>query len=132
MNEVVSVGSISFCCVQRSSDIVKKSTYNQLKYYLLFVVLLVTVFNLNAGNLTGYVFSLNSMGNKAPLSGAYVYSSNPLTGTITDATGQFTLKKEDTNSTYLIATFEGFNPDTIQVKSADNQSFEFVLKEEGY
>jgi len=129
MNEVVSEGSISFCSVQRNSDIVKKSTYNQLKYYLLVIVLLVTVFNLNAGNLIGFVFSLDSMGNKVPLSGAYVYSSNPQTGTITDATGRFTLKKEDTNSTYLIATFEGFNPDTIQVKSTDNQSFEFILKE---
>ncbi|MDP4237952.1 MAG: TonB-dependent receptor [Bacteroidota bacterium] len=130
MNEDMSKGSISFRCAGDSFGRTKKTgRYIRLRYSVLSAIFLVLFMSLNAGNIAGTVYSLDDTGDKAPLSGAYVCLPNSQTGTVTDATGQFTLKKENTNGTYLIASFEGFSPDTIPINRADNQSFEFVLKE---
>jgi hypothetical protein len=122
--------SASFRCVKDNSDIAKKkNTYGQLKYCLLFAVFLIPAIHMQGKNVIGYVYSLDSVRNKVPLSGATVYFSNSQTKITTDTNGKFSLENGNSNDAYLIATFEGYSPDTIPINDTDNRTFEFILKE---
>ena len=124
------IGSLSFRCVKDNSDSKKKkNTYRQLKYYLLFAVLLFTAHNLDAENVIGYVFSTDSVGNRAPLSGANVFFSNSEKGVTTDINGKFILKRENRKDSCLIATFTGYSSDSILITNKNHQSLELILRE---
>lgn len=89
------------------------------------VVVFAASLNLHAQTFTGYVYSIEN-GAKQPLAGANVFFPNSSNGVTTDDNGAFTIEKKTGNGNYLVASFLGYNSDSIQVKNAQ-KNMEFVL-----
>ena len=62
----------------------------------------------------GYIKGMNAEGHEHPLLGANVYWLDTQVGTTADENGYFKIKRPD-GKDYLIASFIGYSPDTIQV-----------------
>lgn len=98
-----------------------------MKYFYL-ILLLFVAFHSNAQNtntqfLKGKVVNKTS-GEKAALTGANVYWLSTKEGTTTDIDGNFTIKYSP-DLKFLVVSFIGFKPDTIEVKS--NASINIAL-----
>jgi outer membrane receptor for ferrienterochelin and colicin len=90
------------------------------------LLFLFTLTNINAQEITGYVFELNQSGEKAPLVGANIYWKNTQIGTTSNNDGFFRIKNPDAFPKTLIVSYIGYKPDTIVVeKTVEN--LEIVL-----
>ena len=72
----------------------------------------------------GYIKGKDEHGHEHPLLGANVYWLDTLVGTTADEMGYFRLLRKDGNN-YLVASYIGYTPDTIQVK--DSGPIHFAL-----
>lgn len=92
------------------------------------IVFLISIFLFSistfSNNIDGKVFEIID-GEKKPLIGASVYWMNTTIGTSTSSNGSFTIERS-LKVKYLIASYVGYNQDTVVVASTDN-SVEFVL-----
>jgi len=131
MNKDKSMGNISFCCVRKGFNVGEKNRVcNHIKYScLLFMFFLFPGFSLNAGNITGYVYTLDEKGNKVPLENANVYFPNLKNRTTSDSKGKFTIEKKSNDDAWLVATFSGYSTDSVLVNGTDGSILEFLLKE---
>ena len=73
----------------------------------------------------GYVFERDSRGDLKPLPGAHIYCTKDKEGTVTDLNGAFLIHTHDAFPHPLIASFVGYNPDTILVKKV--KPVQFIL-----
>jgi outer membrane cobalamin receptor len=97
--------------------------------YLFAFLLMFLSFQLNAGNIVGYVYHLNQQGEKTPLQNANVYFSDLSVGTTTDDAGKFTIERKTKDDVFLIAAFAGFKADTVLINNSEFNEIEFVLKD---
>jgi hypothetical protein len=65
----------------------------------------------------GYIKGVDAEGDELPLLGANVYWLDTQTGTTADENGYFKLDRIE-GKDYLIASFIGYSPDTIQVQGS--------------
>jgi len=95
-------------------------------YFLLVALTLITLPIIAQQNkyVKGYIKGIDEQGHEHPLLGANVYWSDTLVGTTADEKGYFRLLRKDGNN-YLVASYTGYTPDTIQV--TDRGSIHFVL-----
>lgn len=98
------------------------------KKLLIFILLSIAV-TAQSQTLSGYVFTQNGKGDKAPVEGANVFFQGSGNGTTTASDGLFTIKKETNGSSCLIATFGGYSSDTLLISNNNKSPIEFVLKE---
>ncbi len=87
-----------------------------IKYLLLFFVVLWQGMQLNAQNIVGYVYELNSRSEKNYLPGANVWWLGTLQGTTTDANGRFVINKAGIKNTQLVVSLIGFATDTADLR----------------
>lgn len=99
--------------------------------YLLIFSLLITNIISKAQNVSGFVYSIDSLGEKKAIPGAGVYFKANGKATTTDTNGQFSIKYDPKDSLYLMITHVGFVHDSMLiVDKALNTNLEFLLKED--
>jgi outer membrane receptor for ferrienterochelin and colicins len=77
----------------------------------------------------GYVFSIDSAGNKKTISGANVHFSKINKGTTSNIDGQFSISKKSGDSLYLVADVNNYASDSILIGGNDTiKGLEFSLK----
>lgn len=105
------------------------STISQ-KKILFFILLFVAVTTAGTSQtLSGHVFSQNEKGKKEPIESASVFFTGTGTATTTAPDGSFTIKKNGSGSSYLVATFFGYGSDTLLISDHTKGPVEFLLKE---
>lgn len=87
-----------------------------LKYLLLFVIVIWQGLQLEAQNVVGYVYEVNSRSEKNYLPGANVWWLGTLQGATTDANGRFVLNKSGVETARLVVSLMGFNTDTVDLR----------------
>ena len=97
-----------------------------MKYITSLFLTMSVCFGLNAQQITGTVYDNNA----TALSGAYVYWEGTQQAATTDSDGKFSIGLSQTEKNRLIASFVGYQNDTIDVPTGVNH-IEFVLSE-GY
>jgi outer membrane receptor for ferrienterochelin and colicin len=80
----------------------------------------------SAQDISGTVYGQTKDNNTEPLPGVNLYWEGTLTGTVSDAEGKFTLPRTEGNINRLIASFIGFQNDTVMV-GPDQGQLEVVL-----
>ncbi len=94
---------------------------------LSFIIFVSTSYS-QIGELHGLIYGVDAEGKKEKLANATVFWLGTQTGTFSDKSGHFVLKRES-NSDRLVVRFVGYRPDTILI--AKEQSFvEVILKAE--
>ena len=77
-------------------------------------------------NIEGFVYERNAKGVLAPLPGAHVFCVEDQRGTISDNLGAFVLKATSEFPTSLVASFVGYESDTVEVKKEG--AVKFILQ----
>lgn len=100
-----------------------------IKYFVAFWFLSIHVI-IKAQTITGYAYTIDSLGNKKAVSGANIHFIDTNNATTTDVNGKFSIIRKSDDSLYLAATHVGFITDSILVV-ANNLSLylEFLLRE---
>jgi outer membrane receptor for ferrienterochelin and colicin len=103
---------------------------NKRFYLVIFSLWALSVAFINAQNIDGYVYSLDSLGNNIPVQGANVYFRNSQSYATTNADGWYRVKKSTRGGAYIIASFIGYKTDSIYISDTDDiEKIDFVLKE---
>ena len=79
-----------------------------------------------AQSLKGIVYEIDEKQNRTPLVGANIYWEGTQLGTTTNKEGIFVLDKIESDHLYLIVSYIGYQPDTVDIPQ-DQDSIEIVL-----
>ncbi|MDR1552176.1 MAG: TonB-dependent receptor [Prevotellaceae bacterium] len=99
--------------------------------YIFIILLLFALYGQKAQaqkSITGKIFTIDGKGNKNPLGFAAVVWENTNTGVSADENGRFVIKRNNDETTNLIASFIGYTSDTLAVVP-EAEEVEFVLYE---
>ena len=80
----------------------------------------------SAHEIKGFVFERDSRGDLQPLPGAHIFCIKDQKGSVTDITGAFVLHIHDEYPHPIVASFVGYETDTINLKKARN--IQFILE----
>jgi len=89
------------------------------KYYILFFLVLVGI-QMQGQDVSGVVYTFDEHNHEVPLPGVNLYWEGTQLGTVSDEEGKFKLDKPEGSYKYLVASFIGFQNDTIYVDGETN------------
>lgn len=99
------------------------------KIILSLAVVLLSVFAANAQTITGTVSVINEKGDKEPIIGGSVYISGTNKGVFSNEDGSFLLENVSNKHAFLVASFTGYNSDSVRVADIKDGKVDFLLSE---
>ena len=101
-----------------------------MKRIILFLAAVVLGINIaNAQTVRGTVTGLNESGEKQPLVGATVFLSGTNKGSSTNSQGRFEIDCAGDSHRFIVASYMGYNSDSLLVSSAVAGTVDFLLEE---
>jgi len=89
--------------------------------YLLLILIVFNIINVQAQNITGKVYELNEQKQKIPLPSVNIYWENTSIGTSTNESGSYTIPKSS-QSSKLVISYIGYKTDTIEIRANQKEA----------